>query len=66
MNGQNGKQNNNNFNQFDMNINANTNELWTFAEISDILLNSLNALSKCKSKFDQLKVITNLLQNVID
>lgn len=46
--------------------NTNTNnDLWSIAEVSEILLNSLNELSVCKTKFDQLRVITNLLQNVI-
>lgn len=40
-------------------------QLWTFAEISNILLDSLNALSQCKTKTDQLKVITGLLQHVV-
>lgn len=38
--------------------------LWSFEEVTNILLNSLNELSKCKSKFDQVKVIANILQNV--
>lgn len=58
--------NNNRINQFDFDMNGSANDLWSFAEISNILLNSLNALAKCKNKYDQLKVITDMLQNVID
>lgn len=53
---------NNNTHTPNTNVNG---ELWSFAEVSQILLNSIDALSKCKNKFDQLKVITNLLSNVI-
>lgn len=55
--------------QFQTNIrhahsNENDNELFTFAEISEIMLNCVNDLTKCTCKLDQLKVIANLLSNV--
>lgn len=37
--------------------------LWSAAEISNILLNSIEELSKCKSKLDQLKIISSLLRD---
>lgn len=37
------------------------NELFTFAEISNIMLNCVNELASCNSKMDQIKVIANLL-----
>lgn len=41
----------------------NTNEnLWSFAEVSQLLRQSINELKQCKTKFDQLTVIANLLQ----
>lgn len=48
------------------NLNANANpssNLWTFAECSNILFNSIENLQKCKSKLEQLQVIAQLLQN---
>lgn len=39
-------------------------ELFTFAEVSNILFTCINELEKCTNKFDQLKVIANLLGNV--
>lgn len=42
------------------------NGLWTIAQVSDLLLNALNDLSKCRNKFDQMRVITNLLQNAVN
>lgn len=48
-------------------VNDNTNNnLWSLDEISNILINSLNDLAQCKSKLDQMKVITKLLQNVLE
>lgn len=38
-------------------------ELWTIAEVTNLLLDSINELKKCTSKLDQLKVIANLLQH---
>lgn len=47
------------------NQNSNANEeLFTFAEISNIMLNCVNELTQCKTKLDQIKVIANLLSNV--
>lgn len=43
--------------------NNNNNGLWTFNEVANLLLDSINELQQCKSKLDQLKVITNLLQH---
>lgn len=40
---------------------ADTNELFTFAEISEIMLNCVNELSKCTNKIEQLKVVANML-----
>lgn len=37
--------------------------LWSFAEVADLLLNSINELKQCRTKLDHLKVIANLLQN---
>lgn len=39
----------------------NENELFTFAEVSEIMLNCVNDLAKCNSKLDQLRVIANML-----
>lgn len=39
-------------------------ELFTFAEVSNILFTCINELEKCTTKFDQLRVIANLLNNV--
>lgn len=41
-----------------------SNDLFSFEEISNILLQSLDELQKCQTKFDQLRVIANILQNV--
>lgn len=38
-----------------------SNELFTFAQISEIMLNCVNELTKCKKKVDQLRVIANVL-----
>lgn len=35
--------------------------LWSFEEISNLLLSSIDQLNKCNTKLDQLKVIANLL-----
>lgn len=43
---------------------ANNSELFTFAEISNILFNCVNELQQCKNKLDQIKVIANLLNHV--
>lgn len=41
-----------------------TNEnVWSIAEVANLLLNSINELKACKTKLDQLKIIANLLQN---
>lgn len=40
-----------------------SNDLWSFNEVAQLLLSSINELSKCRSKFDQLNVIANLLQH---
>lgn len=42
---------------------SNNNELWSFAEVASILFNSINQLKQCKTKLDQLMVITSMLQN---
>lgn len=42
----------------------NEGELFTFAEVSKIMLNCLNDLAECKNKIDQMKVIANVLSNV--
>lgn len=39
------------------------NDLWSIAEVSDLLLLSINDLKKCKSKLEQLSVIANLLKH---
>lgn len=44
----------------------NTGELFTFAEVSKIMLNCVNDLQKCTNKLDQLKVIANLLSHALD
>lgn len=44
--------------------NNNNNNLWSFAEVSQILFDSITELEKCKTKFDQLRVIASLLNNV--
>lgn len=55
--------------QFQTNIrhthsNESENELFTFAEISETMLNCVNDFTKCTNKLDRLKVIANLLSNV--
>lgn len=46
------------------NINSNNeSDLFTFAEISEIMLNCVNDLARCKNKIDQLRVIANLLNH---
>lgn len=46
------------------NVNATpSNNLWTFAECSNLLFNSVERLKKCNSKLEQLKVIADLLQH---
>lgn len=48
-----------------VNINDNNpNNLFTVEEITNILLTSINELEKCTTKFDQLRVIANVLRNV--
>lgn len=37
-------------------------DLWSMTEISNILMNSINELKQCRSKLDQLAVISKLLQ----
>lgn len=39
------------------------NNLWLFAEVSNILLSSINQLKSCKSKLEQLEVIARLIQH---
>lgn len=39
------------------------NGLFSFAEISEIMLNCVNDLARCTSKLDQLRVIANMLNN---
>lgn len=57
--------NNSNVNNSHTPTNTNGDDsLWTFEEISNIMLNCLNDLAKCQNKVDQMKVIVNLLQNV--
>lgn len=46
------------------NFNTNTNNnLWSFDECADLLLNSIEQLRKCQNKFDQLQIIANLLRH---
>lgn len=42
---------------------TNSGELFTFAEISKIMLDCVNDLQKCSNKLDQLKVVANLLNH---
>lgn len=42
----------------------NGNDMFSFAELSNILFSCINELEKCTNKYDQLKVIANLLSNV--
>lgn len=44
-------------------ISNDNNNLWTISEVTELLLNSINELNKCTTKFDQLKIIANLLQH---
>lgn len=37
--------------------------LWSFGEVASILFNSIHELKQCKTKLDQLMVITKMLQN---
>lgn len=49
-----------------MNTNTNTNtqgDLWSFSEVAKILMQSINQLSKCRTKMDQLSVIASMLEN---
>lgn len=39
------------------------NDLWSLAEVFQILKRSINELKQCKSKLDQLNVIANMLQD---
>lgn len=43
--------------------NDNSGELFTFAEISKMMFDCVNDLAQCTNKFDQLKVIANLLSH---
>lgn len=43
--------------------NEDSSELFTFAEISKIMFDCVNDLAQCTNKFDQLKVIANLLSH---
>lgn len=45
----------------DNNTNVNNN-IWSFEECSNILFDSIERLQKCESKFEQLKVIADLLK----
>lgn len=40
--------------------NAHENDLFTFAEISEIMLSCVNELAKCTSKIDQMRVVANM------
>lgn len=44
-------------------INDNSGDLFTFAEISKMMFDCVNDLAQCTNKFDQLKVIANLLSH---
>lgn len=44
----------------------NESNIWSLAEVTQLLLNSINELQQCKSKLDQLKVIANLLKNACE
>lgn len=43
---------------------ANNNNLFSFAEVSEIMINCVNELQHCTCKLDQIKVIANLLNYV--
>lgn len=52
---------------FNTHSNANTNSnLWTLAQVTQLLFSSINQLKQCKTKMDQLVVITNLLQHACE
>lgn len=44
----------------------NDSSLWTFSEVSEILLSCINDLTKCRTKIDQVRVIAKLLNNAIN
>lgn len=55
---------NSNTNTFSAQSNTNNCDgLWSFSEVAQILVNSVNQLKQCKTKFDQLLVIASLLEN---
>lgn len=41
-------------------------QLWSFKEVTNLLVKYLNELANCKTKMDQICVIASLLQNVTD
>lgn len=45
---------------------SNVPNLWSIAEVTNLLLNSINDLKQCQSKLDQLKIIATLLQNACE
>lgn len=47
-------------------IKQSSDELFTFAEVTELLLTCINDLKRCKTKFDQIVVITNLMQHAIE
>lgn len=49
-----------------MSSNSTDSNLWSLAEVTQLLLRSINELKQCKSKLDQLTVIAHLLQNACD
>lgn len=42
---------------------TNESDLFTFAEISEIMLSCVNELAKCTSKIEQLKVVAKMLNH---
>lgn len=46
--------------------NTNASNLWTFAQVTQLLLSSINELKQCRTKMDQITVIANLLQHACD
>lgn len=52
------------FAQASNNAHVNNNDLFSFAEVSEILFNCVNELQQCTSKLDQIKVIAKLLNHV--
>lgn len=40
-------------------------DVWSFEEVSSLLINCLKDLSKCRNKFEQLEVIANLIKHAI-